>query len=432
MISHVRPHKIRSLSLLCKRNIVFFLQQFVEANQQGGAGIPCPPGPLVSLSRCFGMFQAGNIESPKRLSSPTRSYAVSVMFPPLCARSSVVTVVTMMLLTSVVAPAAIGQVVLESNVDHAPADFDALVAQQGTQSTFPSTGQHGDRLWLISTRRLTSEACRADLDHPAMSFMRLYCGAPCQKSSVDEYLQTVGRQRSLVVYVHGNRLDSKDAIARSFSIYRQVRARLCGGPVDWVLFSWPSAKQGALIRDFREKAERTDAQGLYLGWLLRKHAEASLPTALIGYSFGARVVTGSLHAMAGGKLGGRRLPGPAVEGANFDAGLVAPAIESNWMTRCGYHGRATKNLDRLVVLFNHRDAVLKRYWLLDRVRGSVALGYSGPRSFGPRADGSRISLRARDCAPFVGLRHDEVDYYTSRCSAGAEMASLIHDIDITH
>jgi hypothetical protein len=202
--------------------------------------------------------------------------------------------------------------------------------------------------------------------------------------------------------------------------------------VDWVIWNWPSEKSGLLVQDFRRKAMRTDGQGLYLSWLLQRHAESGVPTALIGYSFGARVITGALHALAGGRLGGRVLPGAPTTGMAFDAGLVAPAIEDDWMARRGKHGLATKNLDRLVLLYNRRDAVLKRYWLLDRVRGAMALGYTGPRSFAPRVDGSRLPVRARDCSPSVGTKHSELDYYGGNCRAGAEMAAMINDIKVTH
>ena len=79
----------------------------------------------------------------------------------------------------------------------------------------------------------------------------------------------------------------------------------------------------------------------------------------------------------------------------------------------------------MVLLYNRRDAVLKRFWLLDRVRGRMALGYSGPTSFAPRFDGSELPVRSRDCSSTVGFHHVELDYYDSPCNAGREMAKLI-------
>jgi hypothetical protein len=242
----------------------------------------------------------------------------------------------------------------------------------------------------------------------------------------------VHSNRPLVIYVHGNRIDPGVAIERGLQVYRYTIRRGSIRPVDWVIFSWPSEKKGLLIHDVREKADRTDAEGLYLGWLLRKHHQDSIQTSLIGYSFGGRIVTGALHAMAGGTLGRRAIPGEPVRGATIDAALVAPAIESNWMSQRGYHRLATQNLDRMVLLYNRRDAVLKQYWRLERIKNSFALGYTGPRSFAPRADGSKLPVRSRDCSRYLGLAHVELDYYTKGCGAGREMADMVNDAFTTH
>ena len=223
-------------------------------------------------------------------------------------------------------------------------------------------------------------------------------------------------------------MEPSEAIKRGLAVYRRTRNCRSDQPIDWVIWSWPSEQEGILAKDVRIKAARTDAQGLYMAWLLRKHAKLGVPTALIGYSFGGRVVTGALHATAGGSLGGRTLQGPAVTGMQINAGLVAPAIEDNWMQECGYHNQSTTNLNRLVLMYNRKDAVLKRYWLINRVRGESALGYTGPTRFAPRLDGTRLPVRARDCSPAVGLHHVELDYYEKSCRAGRQMSALIDDL----
>ncbi|QDT06654.1 hypothetical protein K227x_50700 [Rubripirellula lacrimiformis] len=288
-----------------------------------------------------------------------------------------------------------------------------------------------DRLWLFSTRRITSSSGCADLDMPRFDIDQLNSCGQRSSSSIEDYLASRSEGRRTVVYVHGNRMDAGDVVGRGLTVYRSIAKFRSREPLDWVIFSWPSEQQGILAHDVRLKAQRTDAQGLYLAWLLRHHAESATPTSLIGYSFGARVVTGSLHALAGGSLGGRVLSGPPIVGMNVDAGLVAPAIASNWMNHGGYHSEATKNLGELFLFYNQRDAVLKRYWLIDRVRGQLALGYTGPRSFAPRIDGSKLPVHSRDCAPVVGLQHSELDYYQSPCNAGAGMARLIHSDLVT-
>ena len=82
--------------------------------------------------------------------------------------------------------------------------------------------------------------------------------------------------------------------------------------------------------------------------------------------------------MAGGALGGRCLPGEPVEGADIKVGLVAAAVNQDWLRPGHYHGMATANMLSLSIMFNPRDTILKRYWLLEP--GSDALGAVGPET----------------------------------------------------
>ncbi len=289
-----------------------------------------------------------------------------------------------------------------------------------------------DRIWLISTRRITSNVCCADFEQPRFSVSRLSANGCQTPSSMDEYLGERLPGRPTVVYVHGYRFTSSEAIRRGLRVHREIACRRAAGPIDWVIWSWPSTKEKFISHDIREKAKFTDTQGLYLAWLLKKHLGCGVPSTLIGYSFGGRVVTGSLHALAGGSLGGRSLPCEPVVNARIDVGLVAPAIEKDWLAPQDYHSLATSNIDQLLLLYNQKDSVLKRYWLIDMVRGTMAIGFGRLQSFAPRADGSRIWLRARECSTWIGHTHDELDYYECPCSAGSEMAQLVDDALFVH
>ncbi|QEF99968.1 hypothetical protein Mal15_40350 [Stieleria maiorica] len=284
-----------------------------------------------------------------------------------------------------------------------------------------------DRVFLVSTRHLTANACCAPLVDIPFRIWRIDSGSPCEIQHGD-YLASLSPDRPVVFYIHGNRMPATDVVSRSTMIRNRIRMRGGRGGIDWMIYSWPSEKETIGVKDFRLKADRCDAQGLYLASFLRQHAQASIPMAMIGYSFGARVATGALHAMAGGKLSGRALPDPPLVGANVRVGLVAPAIESKWLGGNGYHRCATKNMDELVLLYNRRDVVLKRYWLLEKIRRDTALGYSGPTTFASRVDGTRLPVRSRDCASIVKLRHSEIDYYQGGCNAGIDMARLINGI----
>jgi len=283
-----------------------------------------------------------------------------------------------------------------------------------------------DRIWLLSTRGLVSRASQVDLNEPNFEISLLNSNKRFETRGFDEFFDAISQRRRSVIYVHGNRFSAEDAITRGCWVHANIAIRDVNAPLDWIIWSWESDKNGILVRDARLKANRTEGQGIYLAWLLRKQAKHGNPTTLIGYSFGGRIVTGALHAAAGGELGGVSLEGEPALGAPFNAVLIAPAIDSLWLDDRGYHHLATQNLDRLTLLYNRRDAVLKRYWLIDRVQGRLALGYTGPRSFAPRFDGSSLPVLSRDCSDSIGVKHDELYYFQKTCHAGREIASLIN------
>jgi len=372
--------------MMCKRIIVFFLQQFRCGHYDSPSNsLYCPMSQATSMIRCHCFIAV-------TFAALTLGFGVVA-----CADTS----------------ATVGQSIAIS---------PPIVAQPAI----------GDRLWLISTRCMTPCTTYANLDLPNFKVSRLEPNGRTSPSSTEEYLNQIGQDRPVAIYVHGYRFDHCEALRRGLLIHGKIKSRSCSTPVDWVIFSWPSDQDGFITNDVREKAKYSDAQGLYLAWLLREQLNRSVKTKLIGYSLGGRVVTGSLHALAGGAIAGRMLPGEPIRHADIDVGLVAPAIGQTWLSAGGYHGLAASNIDSFVLLYNQRDAVLKRYWLLAKVRGAVALGFGRLPSFTPRGDGSEVDLRARDCSRWIGIAHDEVDYYRQRCNAGSEMARLISDAATLH
>lgn len=347
------------------------------------------------------------------LPSPLRRFALGILMSMAIAPSSYADPSALEEPSALVAPSAIAE---PSGVE--------IAACGGCGLTVCSCSS--DRIFLVSTRHLCHDACRAGFENVPLRIWRID-GGSAESLEIPEYHASLQPGRPVVIYVHGNRMPADELVARASSVRHKIDCRL-DRPVDWVYFSWPSQRTALGVRDFREKADRCDAQGLYLATFLRHHVEAGVPLAMIGYSFGSRVVTGSLHALGGGMLGGRRLNQPPITGANVRVALVAAAIESTWLGSGGYHGQATKNMDRLMLLYNQRDAVLKRYWLLEKVRQETALGYSGPTCFAPRVDGTRLPVLSRDCSPSVRIRHAELDYYGTRCNAGCDMARMIDGI----
>ena len=64
MISHSRPHKIRSLSVLCKRNIVFFQQQFVAETRQRSLNTLAESNGAKIASTSIGLRNTQDLRDP--------------------------------------------------------------------------------------------------------------------------------------------------------------------------------------------------------------------------------------------------------------------------------------------------------------------------------------------------------------------------------
>ncbi|WP_164101949.1 alpha/beta hydrolase [Candidatus Laterigemmans baculatus] len=305
----------------------------------------------------------------------------------------------------------------------------ALLLGIGTPaSARASSIRSGDEIWILCTRNLTTDVCAADLHRPNFSVQRYNEAAELVPATADELLATIQSDPTTpnVVYVHGNRFTHSDAIQRAGYVYRRITSRRASPQnIRFIVWSWPSEPIHGLLKDVRTKADRTDSQGLYLAWLLREIAVSPAPLDLLGYSFGGRVVTGALHAVAGGSLDGRRLPGATIRGLRVDVGLIAPAIHREWLLACDYHGLATKNMNRMVLMYNPRDVALRQYWLLDLSDIGLALGAVGPMRFGTRHDGSPLPVRAVNCSRAVGREHDEIDYMSDDCGGSWLMAHLI-------
>lgn len=282
-----------------------------------------------------------------------------------------------------------------------------------------------DRLWMISTRYLTADYRAANVQSPDLIVTSMDRIGNRQTVEMESFLNGLDPSRPLVLHVHGNRMTEQDANERGRFIYRKLLNHLPGDGFDFVVFSWPSEKTGILVKDGRNKARMTEAEGLYLGWLLKELLVRQIPVALVSYSFGSRVTTGALHTLAGGSLGGRRLPGEPIRGASIPVALVAPALESRWLEPGQYHGLATQNVSQLAVFYNSRDAVLKRYRLIEPGSAGPALGFTGPRRVPRGFDGAPIPLIARDCTRSMGIAHSEREYYLPSCCAAPAIAGMI-------
>jgi hypothetical protein len=235
-----------------------------------------------------------------------------------------------------------------------------------------------------------------------------------ERSDLDSFL-SFDPSVPTVVYVHGNQMTNGDAKVQGLQLYRKLANYGSGDrPIRYVIFSWPSAKVGGLLKDVRVKAMRTGPVGCELAWLIDQ-MPADAKVSLIGFSFGARIITGSLHILAGGELGRY----PMWERTNPDrapvsAVLIASAVHAHWLGKGQYHGLAMTQVNQMFLLNNCSDLALRYYHFStsDHSRPR-ALGLTGPT----RIDSEYAAkITERDVSRYAGSDHDLFAYL---CAPGA-------------
>jgi hypothetical protein len=221
-----------------------------------------------------------------------------------------------------------------------------------------------------------------------------------------------------IIFVHGNQIGPGDAKSEGLSLYRKMILQECNAPkIRFVIFSWPSSKVARLLRDVREKAARTEPAGYHLAWLMDQ-MPAETPISLIGFSFGARIITGGLHILAGGSLGRSLELAEHVHShrAPVNAVLMAAASHSYWLAEGQHHGLAMTQVNRMLLINNCADRAMRYYDMLVPGRGGPqALGLCGPTRISPKyAD----KIFNRDVSRYVGSEHELMNYVCAPGDAG--------------
>jgi hypothetical protein len=272
-------------------------------------------------------------------------------------------------------------------------------------------------IYEISTRHLPDRFRSIPFDQPNVEVNK-WTGNRWQCSHVDAALPTIGTGELTIIYVHGNFMERNNALERVRIVDRYLRTQT-DRPYRLLMLSWPSQREKKPLRDVRLNAESAECESLYVAWMLQRLRNEP-QVSLLGFSFGARAVTGGLHLDAGGFIPGYAVPPmPNRDSSlNYRLGLVAPAIDRHWIEKNGRHHLALTHVDSMINLYNSRDPILRRFRFLDRISQPIAAGFAGFAAFGgvfdprvtsPLAGQSRI--RQYDCGSVIGTTHSEKSYY---------------------
>ncbi len=271
-----------------------------------------------------------------------------------------------------------------------------------------------DSLWMVRSRCLCC-SCGDKQKNPEFRFWRHEGNCGWQETDWSDWTAAEPPGTVTVIYVHGNRVEEGDAAGRGWAAYRAlVREAADSGPIRFVIWAWPSAKLPGLRpkRDVQVKAARTPCQSYRLAHFLTQ-LNPDTQLGLWGYSFGARIISGALHLTEGGALGCLQSDGSDARPAHsVRVAMLAAAMDNDWWLPGHHHERAWSAVDRLCLLYNTCDPVLRFYPRLDRRCPAQALGYTGfdwPASLGDDA----WRLEQADVCCEIGKTHDEHAYLAS-------------------
>lgn len=242
--------------------------------------------------------------------------------------------------------------------------------------------QAGERdVWLVSARGFGS--CDSK---PSLTYWR-YAAGTWNAATQDELF--TAPPLPTCVWTHGNWVSHDRAATMGWHVYEQFKS--CGaGDASFrmIIFSWPTERQGKVRQDARAKAIAAEEYAWPLAWVVDR-LPPETPVSLLGFSYGARLNSATLHLLGGGELCGRYLERPEGTSAprQLREILLAAAMDNFVLAPDAQYRNALPAAERIVNIFNARDNVLDLYPLLWRLGGPKAAGYTGLIGYGgPYAD----------------------------------------------
>jgi hypothetical protein len=313
-----------------------------------------------------------------------------------------------------------------SAADVSPAEiFDAPPLPVAPAASTPAAPRsNGDQILLVSTRAMGLR-CDAATMAAGLRCTRLVRGASGQSHWKDaawsDVLADFAEPLPTVIYVHGNRVEGDADEAHGLQVYRALAAQKPAGVrIRYVIWSWPSSQIRGPVKDYEVKAARTRPVGWQLAWAIDQ-LPAETPLALVGYSYGARVVTGTLHVLGGGRLNDLDLPQRVHPNRPpLRVALVAAAVDASWLRPEGYHGRALSQVETLLLVNNQLDPAMRFYPISPVGRHATALGYTGISS---NAFPGRI--RSFDFTESVGRHHALSAYLAASGQLGRVLKQVV-------
>lgn len=233
-----------------------------------------------------------------------------------------------------------------------------------------------------------------------------------QASSLDELYALLQPGVPVCFMAHGSFVEWDSMLRDCAGTYRWLRQAAPDQPIHIVFFTWPADDSVRLIRtlDVNHLGRRAELNSLYLAELI-SCVPAGHPISLIGHSHGARLVSATVHALAGGVVEGRCFSGGPDRSHRIRVVLAAAAIDHDWFNPGGRFDLALCRAEAVLNLRNRHDFPLL-FYPTRRPFSRGALAITGVTHGDRRQLGDR-NCRIDDCdiTHLVGLGHYWSHYY---------------------
>jgi hypothetical protein len=262
-------------------------------------------------------------------------------------------------------------------------------------------------VWLIDTR--CAPVCGDwEAGKAQIAYWRLDENRHWVAENATTFAENSETSTPTIFLVHGNRTTNDEAVEFAWPIYCWLSQ--LGGERSYrvAIWSWPSERTDKRQRrDVQAKVAYCDSQSYYLADCLRQ-MKANAPISLVGYSLGARIISGSLQLCGGGTLACHGLPefaaGELKPTGRVRAALIADASDCFVLAPGGRNELAASQAEEILVTRNVCDTALRWYPRLYGRGGPEAMGFIGPCCFCP------ANVRVFDATCCVGRSHSWEDY----------------------
>src|SRR5262245_47499915 len=206
--------------------------------------------------------------------------------------------------------------------DALPSEKQAISPSQAVCQTFRVREQ--DQVWIVSTHHL---GCYIPSNQPTFQIFRYELGV-WQPRTEAEFFAADSADLVTPFYIHGNWVTWEESSSHGLSVYFEMAGKFdTEPPVRFVIWLWPSQRVKGFLHDVRRNAARSDFESYYLAdFLGRMNGEVRV--GLLGYSYGARIISGAMHLHGGGLLFGHSPPMPSRP--HVQVAMWASAEHTHW------------------------------------------------------------------------------------------------------